>query len=468
MRNYKVKSIFKEEVLQSNRIAIADDNGNKITYKQLAEQAEALSPFMEERSLVFVLCNKHIETLKIIYEILYLNRVPLLLSEDINQNMLDNLIDVYQPLYIYCNREHDIVQRYNTIKEFDAHNLLKTNFKNCSLHPDIALLLSTSGTTGSAKLVKLSYENLYENAKYTCLHLDIKEGQKGISPLPINYSYGIAFCFWHWHCGATLLVTEKPVIGREFREFYMKEKVNNFAATPYTFQMLERVRFWTPEILSYLHFAASGGAQMLEKDQLHLVSLMHDKFWILYGQTECTCIISGMNFEENNIKLGSIGKAIRNMEVIIDDETSELCIKSKCICMGYAYQREDLSIGNTNQDILHTGDVAYMDDDGCIFLKGRIARFIKILGKRISLDDIEKLIKNKFVNIEVACIGTDDNLTVFYSKVEKDLKENIKNILSDDLKIPSKFITCEYIEDIPVNDAGKIMYAQLKGMKDGK
>lgn len=461
-----MKSIFREEVLRSEMIAIADDNGKSMTYKELTEQAEILLKHIEERSLIFLLCDKSIETAEFLYAILYLNRVPLLLPADIKQDMLNNLITVYHPQYIFCDKQHDLVKRnsYEAKSEFSRHVLLETNFEKYPLHPDLALLLSTSGTTGSAKLVKLSYENLYDNAEYACSHLGIEKGQKGISPLPINYTLGLVFCFWHWHCGATLLVTEEPVIGKEFCNFVMREKANNFTGTPYTFQMLERVQFWKPEILDNLHFAMSAGTQMSDKDQLAFVSLMQDKFWIGYGQAECAGMISGMNFEKDNIKLGSVGKALRNMEIIIDDETSELCIKSKSVCMGYAGQMEDLSTGNTNQGFLHTGDMAYMDDDGCIFLKGRLARFMKILGKRTSLDEIERYIKNIFAGIEVACIGTDDNLTVFYTNSDEQLSEKIKNILALDLKIPGRFISCQSVEKMPMNDSGKIMYNQLKSL----
>ena len=459
-----MKKVFPQEVLQSESIAIADDNGKSLTYKQLADQAGSLSQLIEARSLIFILCDKHIETVELIYETLYLNIVPLLLSADINQEMLDDLIAIYRPGYIYSPKKRAIAPPYPIVREFAEHRLFATGFERYPLHPDLALLLSTSGTTGSPKLVKLSYENLQDSAKHTSLHLSIEKGQKGISPLPLNHVYGLTFCFWHWYREATLLVTEKSVIGNEFREFYERERANNFAATPYTYQMLERIQFWNPEILSYLHLALSSGAQMSEKDQLNLVSLMRDKFWIAYGQTECTCMMAAMNFAEDNMKLGSVGKAFRNMEVILDNQTHELCIKSKSVAMGYAVGMEDLALGDVNQGVWRTGDIGHIDADGCIFLRGRLARFIKILGKRISLDEIERYIKKKLTGIETACVGTDDDLTVYYSNDGTLPKEEIVNILVLDLKIPRRFITCRYIEEIPVNAAGKIMYNQLRAL----
>lgn len=457
-----MKRIVRDEVLQSEQIAIVDDRGRKATYRQLAERAKKLSAYMEERSLIFILCDKQMETVEFLYEVIYLNRIPLLLQADIQEELLAYLISIYRPQYIYCRKGHAMARRYSEEIALETHMLAATGFPRYPFHPDVALLLSTSGTTGSSKLAKISYENLYNNAEYACMHLGMKSGQKGISPLPINYTYGIAFCFWHWHCGAALLVTEEPVIGKKFREFFKREGANNFAATPYTFRMLDKVKFWESEILNTLHFAMSGGAQMSESDQVYMISVLKEKFWIGYGQTECTCIISAMNFDEDNIKLGSIGKAFDNMKVILDVETNELCIKSKSVCMGYANDMEDMKDGDGNHGMLRTGDVAYIDEDGCIFLRGRLTRYIKILGKRTSLDDIEKYLANNFPDIECACTGKDDHITIFCKKGEEWLKKEMLSTLALGLKIPAQFISFRYMEKIPRNEAGKITYAEMR------
>lgn len=457
-----MKIITREEVMFSNRIAIADDKGNKITYKELAEKAKEILNNVQERSLVFCLCDHQFETAELIYMILYLNRVPLLLPSDIEQGFLDSLIEIYQPQYIYCNTTHEISKRYSQELVFKNHILVKTNKKVFPMHPDLALLLSTSGTTGSAKLVKLTYENLLDNAQQVCSYMGIEKEQKGISPLPMNYAYGFSFCLQHWYCGATLLITEEPVMSRAFREFYEKEKVNNFAATPYTYQILQRVEFWNQEKLEYLHCAMSAGAQLHEKEQRELVSAMKDKFWNMYGQTECFGVVLGMNFKENNIIFGSVGRAFGTIEAFTDNQTKELLIKCGSVFMGYACHIADLADGDKNKGILHTGDIAEIDEEGCIYLKGRLARYIKILGKRISLDDIEKYLADKFSEAEVACTGTDDKLFVFYSGTEDNLEEAIQVLLDVNMRIPKKFISCIGLKELPRNTSGKVLYAKLK------
>lgn len=463
-----MKAVIRKEVLRSEAIAISDGKGKKISYRELGEKAEKLASHIEKRSLVFLLCDHQMETLELIYMMLYLNRVPLLLSSDIDDKLLDNLISVYHPNYIYCSKSHKKVGIYMSCQdvELDNHVLLKSEFEKYNIHPDVALLLSTSGTTGSAKLVKISYENLYDNSEFSCRRFRMESGQKGLSPLPVNYTYGLGFCLWHWHCGATLYVSDEMVISKNFRELFIRVKINNFAATPYVYDMLKRVCFWDGQTMEHLNYAMSAGSQMPERDQAELVKLLKEKFWIAYGQTECTCIIAGMNFDVNNIKLRAVGKTLDNMESIIGEDTGELIIKSKSICMGYANCREDLAKGDVNQGIMHTGDIAYIDEDECIYLRGRITRYVKILDKRVSLDDLELYLDKEYPDVEFACAGRDNHIVIGYTGTELDRANAIKILLDQSMKIPKKWITCFWMVEIPRYNTGKVNYKKIEEMAD--
>lgn len=464
-----MKTIIRKDVLRSEAIAITDGKGKEISYRELGEKAEKIAGHIEERSLVFLLCDHQMETLELLYMTLYLNRVPLLLSADIDDELLDKLISLYQPQYIYCSKEHKKVDTYTPCQglDLDSHTLLKTDYKKCDIHPDVSLLLSTSGTTGSAKLVKLSYENLYDNSEYAVRHLSMESGQRGLSPLPINFTCGFAFCLWHWHCGATLYVSNEMLISKAYRELFLHAKINNFAATPYVNSMLKKICFWDEQTMKYLNYAMFGGGQMTEQDQMELARLMKDKFWIAYGQTECTGIIAGMNFSVNDIKLRTVGKAFDNMKLTIDGDTGELIIKSKSICMGYAGCREHLANGDENQGIMRTGDIAHIDKDGCIYLHGRLTRYVKILDKRVSLEDLEQYLYNQYTGVEFACIGRDNHIVIGYTGAERDRDSTIKMLLDRSMKIPKKWITCCWMAEIPRYDTGKVNYNKMEEMADG-
>ncbi len=461
--------IVKEEVLQSNKIAILDDRGNKVTYKELGNRAKELGKYIEERGFLFILCDRHMETLEFLYEILYLNRVPLLLSSDIIGELLDSLIEIYHPQYIYCDKSREITGEYQQIMETDKHMLLSTGRERPVIHQDIAVLLSTSGTTGSPKLVKLSYRNLYKNAENICSHLGIESGQKGLTPLLASFVYGLNICIWHWYCGATLCTTEEFVFSKKFEEFFKKEKVNNFGGTPYIFEMMQKVQFWDSEKTLYLQRAMSAGSKMSEKEMADMVSVLKEKFWILYGQTESTGIVSGTNFADSIVRSGNIGYPFGNIKALIDSSTEELVLRSKDIInLGYANQIEQLAYADIEKESLHTGDIACIDNKGCICLKGRMTRYVKVLGKRVSLDDIENYLKNKNPNIEFACVGVDDSLFVFHTSFDSMMEKEIKRLLDQNMKIPGRFVVCLCLKKILRNYSGKILYGELEKLANAQ
>ena len=451
--------IVKNEILQSNNIAIKDDLGNTITYEELFYEAQELRKNIRERSLIIIICDHSFETVKIFYKCLTINCVPILLGADIESEFLEKIITTYQPDYIWCKKNYIASSSYSDIFTENTYNILKINKNKSEIHKDLALLLSTSGSTGSAKMVKISYENLYDNIHYVCLHCDIEKGQKGITALPFNYTYGFCFCLWHWYCGATLLLTKSSIVSNSFNEFFSKEQANNFAAIPYTFQMLNRLKFWDKRKLSNLHFAMSAGAQMSDALQKEMISLMGNKFWLAYGQTEVTCVVAGTNFNNDDIKLGTVGKPFQNVKIWIDENNGEMMIEGKTVSMGYALSKEDLLIGDVNNRLVRTGDRAIIDREGYIYLKGRLNRYIKILGNRIDLDEIEKFLSRQIPDCELACVGAEDEIVIFYS-AEEDMESKITLELHK-LHVPHKYIKFYCIDELPRNEAGKILYSKL-------
>ena len=244
----------------------------------------------------------------------------------------------------------------------------------------------------------------------------------------------------------------------------LKERTNNFAATPYTYQMLQKIRFWDQKKLSYLHCAICGGAQIPKREHKELASIMREKFWNAYGMTESTAIVLAINFNESNMKLGSIGKGVGNVKTDVENGTNELVIKSKSVCMGYAEHGGQLAEGDVNHGILYTGDVVSVDEDGCIYIKGRLKRFVKILDRRTSLDDIESYLNNKYTDVDFACIGKDNRIFLFHTKMGNISDKEVYAFLDHNMKIPFRFVSFVPLKSLPRNEAGKTDYRRLAGM----
>ena len=154
-----------------------------------------------------------------------------------------------------------------------------------------------------------------------------------------------------------------------------------------------------------------------------------------------------------------IGVACRGMEAFVDEETSELIFRGSSVCMGFSEGREDLRRGDDNHGILHTGDLARMDEQKCIYLKGRLKRIVKMAGKRISMDDVEMLVRQAFPGVQCACCGSDNHLGIFVTGQAPE--QAIKYLLATRLRISHLSLAVFCIPEIPHTERGKTDYVQL-------
>jgi long-chain acyl-CoA synthetase len=131
------------------------------------------------------------------------------------------------------------------------------------LHDELALLFTTSGSTGSPKLVRISYENINSNAEAIAEYLSLSENERPITVLPMNYSYGLSIINSHLVKGATILLTARSIMEKEFWAFLKKEKATSFSGVPYTYEMLYKLRFFRME-LPFLRTLTQAGGKLNE------------------------------------------------------------------------------------------------------------------------------------------------------------------------------------------------------------
>ena len=120
--------------------------------------------------------------------------------------------------------------------------------------------------------------------------------------------------------------------------------------------------------------------------------------------------------------------------------------------MGYAKDVKDLKLGNINNYRIYTGDIASFDKDGYYFIVGRKKRFIKILGKRINLDEVEELIEKK--GYEAQCKLQDEFLLINLTQKKRNVENLIKGV-ANDLEINSSLVKIRFIKKIKRNNFGK-------------
>lgn len=459
-----------------DNIAMKDETGAVLTYAELKNLGEHIAGSISRRCLVFFLCENSIGS--VVGYTAFVNNgiVPVLLSSHLDKELLGQLITKYKPSYFWTpvSREADFEQyRVTKVLEMRGYALLETSFDlKYPLHEDLCLLLTTSGSTGSPKFVRQSYTNVLSNAKSIVQYLKLDETERPITTLPMNYTYGLSIINSHFLVGATLLLTDKGLMQKEFWKFFKEQRATSFGGVPYTYEMLERLRFSRMELPSLRYSTQAGGKLTLElhKKFSEYAQEKGTKFIVMYGQCEATARMGYLPAEKALEKCGSMGIAIpggifhlidvNGQDVMKPYVTGELVYEGANVTLGYAECGEDLMKGDERGGILQTGDMAQFDEDGYYYIVGRKKRFLKIYGNRVNLDEIDRLIKAHFNNIDCASAGVDDHMYLFVT--DEAIAEDVKHFVVTKTGLNLAAFKTIVVGEIPHNDAGKILYKELE------
>lgn len=458
-------------------IAVITDKGERLSYEELAAAAKTFADAVpQKKGLLFCLCENRIGSL-VGYVACMEHNIPIVLldgSKDIS--VLQNLMTIYQPEYIWISSDKIESIGGETIYKYATFSLQKMHYdveiEKTEINPELALCLTTSGSTGSPKFVRLTAKNVLANAESIAEYLEIDENERPITTLPSYYSYGVSVINSHLIKGATLLLTEGTVAQREFWNFLKEQKATSISGVPYTYEMLKMLRFFRMD-LPYLKTMTQAGGKLnkdIAKEYIEFAKEKGKKFFVMYGQTEATARMSYLPFEHALEKYASIGIAIpRGKFSLIDvngnsieesDVDGELVYIGPNVSLGYAECRADLAKGDENHGELHTGDVARRDSDGFYYITGRMKRFVKVWGNRCNLDATEQMVKS--ITTSCACVGVDDKITIFVT--EHGLEETIIKHLAEKTGFNPKAFEVRVIDAIPVKSSGKIDYPAMQAM----
>lgn len=387
----------------------------------------------------------------------------LLLDSNLNKTLLEDLIKRYQPEWIWGPVGVELESFTDHIYTLNNYKLILSTERSTEtllVYEQLALLLPTSGSTGSPKVVRLSYENLMSNARSIATYLKLDHTERPITTLPIHYSYGLSVINSHLFVGAAVLLTDEEILSKRFWYFFEDKKATSFSGVPFHYQTLYRLRFPQKEFLNLRYFTQAGG-HLDEKLVQYFCKICDQRHWcffVMYGQTEATARISYVPYEKLAQKPNSIGLSIPNGNLNIDPNSGELIYCGKNVMLGYAESRTDLAKTDELKSVLKTGDLAKQDEEGFFYIIGRTKRFLKLFGYRINLDEVERLLENE-ANIQATCFGNDNLLTV---AIENQQNVNIvRQFIMEKLKLhPTAFKVCP-VEKIPKLSSGKTDYELL-------
>ncbi|MBI4866780.1 MAG: AMP-binding protein [Candidatus Wallbacteria bacterium] len=438
--------------------ALVEASGRRMSYAELASRCDALGARLgPDRSVVAVSATNTIEAVSCYLATLRAGHVALLIDEGLGPQDFELLRERYRLGWHF---------RPDGAQNYELSQL--TSRTRESVHPDLAVLLSTSGSTGSPKLVRLTLANVDSNAASIADYLQLGPGERPVSSLPFSYSYGLSVLNSHLRTGGCLLLTREPVTGRAFWDFFRAQQATSFAGVPFLYSILRRLRFERMDLPSLRYMTQAGGR--LDPDNVRFFAKACQerscRFFVMYGQTEATARISYLPPQLAHGNSGSIGLAIpggrlsvvddRGVEVTSPRVAGELVYHGPNVMLGYAESFEDLQLGDVQRGTLRTGDLGYFDEQGLFYVTGRLKRFIKLFGNRVSLDEVEGQLRR--AGHECAVTGRDGLLVVATEQADEPA---IGAFIAERFRFHHSAVRVARVSVIPKSPGGKPLYAEL-------
>ncbi len=435
-------------------IALVAAGGECVSYEELARRADAFAVRLgPKRKVLYLEARNEVEAI-----VAYLGalraRHPVMWVIHSQPAMLESrIIEAFQPDVIYHR---------------DGDWRLQVNAAGPEPHPDLAVLLSTSGSTGSPKAVRLSRNSVQANAEQIAKYLELTAQDRAITSLPVGYSYGLSVLNSHLAVGASIVLTEKSVVDPSFWSLFRSTEATSMAGVPYTYELLERIGFRDDPPPTLRTLTQAGGR--LSPDMVKTYAAWSRgrgvRFFAMYGQTEATARIAYLPPQVAEDYPDCIGQAIPGGELFLvgdgkvvdaSGEPGELVYRGPNVMMGYALNRDDLARGAEVIE-LHTGDIAVRVDGRFFRVVGRTSRFSKIAGKRISLDDIQDLLK---ANGVASTVAGSDHLIAIWVETSTSAPGYVQDLVADRCGVPKRMICILSDGPVPRLPSGKADYRSI-------
>ena len=342
------------------------------------------------------------------------------------------------------------------------------------LQPEnVAAIIYTSGTTGLPKGAMLMHKNLIFNAHSTVRGFGFQHHNRHLVTVPLFHVTGLnTILITSLMLGSTLIVSDKNS-PRDVLKLMENYKVNTYFGAPTTYLLLFDLKDIKTIDLSSIRIFVYAGAPMPPAAILRLSKLFPEIELInLYGLTEATSITTVLPAADALRNIESVGRPVSGLQLKVIDpggvelppgEIGELCVKGASVFKGY-YKNPEATTEAFIGDWFRTGDKAIINDEGYVFLKGRIKELIIVAGENVYPIEVENVISSIPEVLEAAVIGKDNPVlgqvvkavVVLERGTELSVAE-IKNHCAENLasfKVPQ---SVEFIGHLPRNPSGKVM-----------
>lgn len=439
-------------------VALRSDDGRTISYAELLDRADTfIATIGAPRRLVFLEAHPTFEMVAAYLGCLLARHpVHLLPPTGVGGQGSEVLIESYRPNLLVAGPDATPTWLHR-----DVH----------ALHEDLAVLIATSGTTGSPRFVKLSLRNLLSNARSIIEYLEIDRSDLALMSLPLSYSYGLSVLNSHLVAGASIGLTDAGPLSAEFWTIFDQLEATSFAGVPYVFEALRQNGFRFGDHPS-LRYVTQAGGKLAPELVRHFASAAREEGWsffVMYGQTEASPRIAYLPPDLAEQFPHCIGVAVPGGALslltptgeVIDapDVEGELAYAGPNVMMGYASEAGELATDET-PPLLMTGDLGKRNDHGLYYITGRSKRIVKPFGFRISLDALEADLKQ--IVPAVACFGDEERVIVAVPAEHRDRLSDLMAWMVEGYKLPPAVFGHMIVPHVPRFGTGKTDYGVLQ------
>lgn len=346
---------------------------------------------------------------------------------------------------------------------------------------DLAAIIYTSGTTRRGLGVMLSNKNLISNNLSIAKYLKLTPRDIICCVLPLHYIYGLSLVLSHFLAGGTVIIENRFMYPKLVLETIERRRATGFAGVSSHYAMLLSMSDISKRHLPSLRYFAQAGDRMPEDLTRRLSGMFSDKaIYLMYGQTEASPRLTYLNPDLVNRKPGSVGRAIAGVKIRIinekgqdcrAEEEGEIIAHGDNIMLGYWNNAKETS-KVIRAGWLYTGDIAFKDREGDIFIVGRKKNFIKVGANRVNPLEIERLVMEDKRILEAAVIGVQDKILgekprLFISLTPGEILDPKEVIDLCRSRLPSYKVPSEVriLDFIPKNSYGKISKTDLMRIK---
>jgi len=463
--------IYFKKIKKKN--AIIDQEYSNLSYKEVLTQTDKIKKKIKKRSLILIISENSIGSLLAYIFCIINDQVAIIIDSKTSKQNIIKIFKNYQPNFVFLsNKKKNIFKKICLEKYIFFDQILMKNKKitKKKLNKNLSLLLSTSGSMGSIKFVKLSKTNLKHNTNSIIDYLKISDKDCSITNLPTSYSYMLSIINTHLEVGASIVISKYSLIEKNFWKIFKNNKITSFNGVPYSYEILLRIGLKKLKIDTLRYLTHAGGK--IENNRLSKIIKFckknNLKFFSMYGQTEASPRISYLEPEFSKKKIGSIGRGIPGNKIYIVNNSGEKILKpnvegeiiceGKNVFMGYSKNCDDLETPNKENYKLKTGDLGFFDKDGFFYVTSRINKIAKIFGNRIDLGALENLMSLK--GYKTACLSNNNKIFIFIEK--KYNKKILINVISKITNLNVSSFELIKLKYFPRTSNNKISYNDLK------